>query len=184
MRIVAGRHRGRRLHAPPGHAVRPTGDRVREALFDLLVHGLDWPGLEGAHVADIFCGTGAVALEALSRGAVFATLVDNGAEAHAAARRNIARLGEEARAQLLRNDATKPMPRPARAVAFAYVDPPYRAEVAAGVLAAMRGAGWFALDALACVELHRRAAFAMPEGFETAADRAYGDTRLLFARVL
>jgi len=183
MRIVAGRHRGRRLHAPPGHDIRPTSDRVREALFNLLAHSLDWTGLEDAHVADIFCGTGALALEALSRGATFATLVDNGAAAHAAARRNIEHLGEEKRTSLLRNDAMKAMPRPARPVDFAYLDPPYRQEIAGDVLGAMRRGAWFAEGALVCVELHRRAAFETPDGFEAADDRAYGDTRLVFLRV-
>ena len=95
MRIVAGKHRGRRLVAPQGHDIRPTSDRVREALFNLLAHSLDWAGLEDACVADIFCGTGAVGLEALSRGAAFATFVDNSQPAFTATRTNIATVGEE-----------------------------------------------------------------------------------------
>ncbi|MBC6441080.1 MAG: 16S rRNA (guanine(966)-N(2))-methyltransferase RsmD [Rhodospirillales bacterium] len=184
MRIVAGRHRARRLQAPGGHDIRPTSDRVREALFNLLAHSIDWNGLEDVHVADIFCGTGAVALEALSRGAAFATLVDNGVEAHRAARGNIEHLGEEKRTALLRNDATKSMPRPARPVDLAYLDPPYRLEATADVLSAMRAGGWFAAAAIACVEIHRRAAFEAPEGFEIIDDRTYGDTQLVFLRVV
>lgn len=182
MRIVAGRHRGRRLVAPTGHDTRPTSDRVREALFNLLAHSLDWVGLQDAHVADIFCGTGAVALEALSRGAAFATLVDNDPAAIAAARANIETLGEGRRTSVLRNDATARLPRPARAVDLVYLDPPYREEVAPGVIARLHEGGWLSEDALIVIELHRRTDFAIPEGFETADDRTYGDTRLLFLR--
>ncbi|MBT5434980.1 MAG: 16S rRNA (guanine(966)-N(2))-methyltransferase RsmD [Rhodospirillaceae bacterium] len=182
MRIVAGKHRARRLRAPKGHDIRPTSDRVREVLFNLLAHSLDWNGLEDAHVADIFCGTGAVALEALSRGAAHAILVDDSSSAHAAARENIAALGEEKRTTLLRNDATRPMPRPGRPVDLVYMDPPYRLEVAADVLINLQAGGWFAPEALAVVELHRQAAFEAPEGFETIDDRHYGDTRLVSLR--
>ena len=183
MRIVAGKHRGRRLLAPQGHDIRPTSDRVREALFNLLAHSLDWSGLEDAWVADIFCGTGAVGLEALSRGAAHATLVDNGQPAFAATRQNIATLGEEQRTSFLRNDATKPMPRPARPIDFAYLDPPYRLEVTAEVLTNLLDSGWLAPDALSCVELHRKAAFEAPEGFAVEDERIYGDTRLVFLKL-
>lgn len=182
MRLVAGRHRGRRLVAPPGHGTRPTSDRVREALFNLLAHSLDWHGLAEAHVADIFCGTGAVGLEALSRGAAFATFVDNDAAAIAATRANIETMGEGRRTSVLRNDATGRLPRPARPVDLAYLDPPYREEIAPAVIARLHGGGWLAPDALCVIELHRRAPFDIPEGFETADDRSYGDTRLLFLR--
>ncbi len=180
MRIVAGNHRSRRLVTPVGHDIRPTSDRVREALFNLLAHSLDWAGLENAQVADIFCGTGAVGLEALSRGAAHATLVDSGHPAAAATRQNIKTLGEEARTTFLRNDAAKPMPRPARPIDFAYLDPPYRMEVADAVLANLLHSGWLAPDALACVELCRKAAFAVPEDFSVEDERIYGDTRLVF----
>jgi 16S rRNA (guanine966-N2)-methyltransferase len=183
MRIVAGKHRGRRLVAPSGHDIRPTSDRAREALFNLLAHSLDWPGLQDACVADIFCGTGAVGLEALSRGAAHATLVDNSQPAFAATRQNIEVLGEEQRTSFLRNDATKPMPRPARPIDFAYLDPPYRLEVAADALTNLMVSGWLAPDALSCVELHRKAAFEAPDGFVVENERTYGDTRLVFLKL-
>lgn len=183
MRIVAGRHRGRRLVAPPGHDTRPTSDRVREALFNLLAHSIDWAGLQDAHVADIFCGTGAVGLEALSRGATFATFVDNDDAAINATRTNIETLGEGRRTSVLRNDATGRLPRPARAVDLAYLDPPYRQEIAPGVIARLAEGGWMAPGALCVAELHRRAPFAVPQGFEIADDRHYGDTHLLFLRL-
>ena len=182
MRLVAGRHRGRRLVAPPGHGTRPTSDRVREALFNLLAHSLDWAGLAEAHVADIFCGTGAVGLEALSRGAAFATFVDNDPAAIAATRANIETMGEGRRSSVLRNDATGRLRRPAKPVDLVYLDPPYREEVAPGVIVHLNRGGWLADGALCVTELHRRAPFEVPEGFEIADDRTYGDTRLLFLR--
>ena len=180
MRIVAGRHRGRRLVAPKGHETRPTSDRVRESLFNILAHSPHWVGFEGARVADLFCGTGAVALEALSRGAVHATLVDHDPAALAAARANIEALDEGRRTSVLRNDATRPMPRPARPVDLAYLDPPYREEVAARVLVNLGNGGWLAPGALCVVELHRKAPFAAPEGFAPVDERTWGDTRIVF----
>ena len=117
MRIVAGRHRRRRLVAPEGTGVRPTADRVRETLFNILVAGNAWRGLDGARVADIFCGTGAIALEALSRGASHAVLVDNAPAALDAASRNVVALGEDRRTMLgalRRNGAIAGHPSPCR----------------------------------------------------------------------
>ena len=181
MRIVGGRHRGRRLLAPPGRSLRPTADRVRGSLFDILRHGVAWAGLEGAQVLDLFCGTGAVALEALSRGAAFATLVDNDAEALAACRANIAGLGEERRTRLLRADAATP-PRPARPVDLAFLDPPYRLEVAAAALGRLSAAGWLAREAVCVVELRRRSRLAPAAGWEIFDTRLCGPARLVFLR--
>ncbi len=180
MRIVAGRHKGRRLWAPAGRALRPTAARLRQALFDLLAHSLDWRGIEGARVADLFCGTGAVALEALSRGAAHAILVDNARPALAAARRNLAALGEDGRATLLRTDATRPLPPPALAADLAYLDPPYRLPAAAAAaLGRLHGAGWLAPGAVAAVELAREAAFTPPPPFALLDQRRHGAARLL-----
>src|SRR3954447_10957867 len=128
LRIVGGIHRGRRLVVPPGDAVRPTSDRAREALFNILSHGgFAASGLPFADrpVLDAFAGTGALGLEALSRGASAAAFIDNGREAIAALRRNIAALGEEDRAHVFTGDATRP-PRATFACALAFLDPPYR----------------------------------------------------------
>ena len=110
MRIIAGQHRGRRLLAPAGQATRPTADRVRQALFDMLWHA-PWAGrerIEGARVLDAFAGTGALGLEALSRGAASAIFLENDRAALAALRTNIATCREEARCRVLPADATKP----------------------------------------------------------------------------
>src|SRR5919202_3353208 len=127
MRIIAGRHRGRRLLAPVGRGTRPTADRVRQALFDMLWHA-PWAGrarIEGARVLDAFAGTGALGLEALSRGAAAATFLETDKAALAALRANIAACREEARCRVLAADAMKP-PRAAAPCDLLFLDPPYR----------------------------------------------------------
>ncbi|HXZ00460.1 MAG TPA: 16S rRNA (guanine(966)-N(2))-methyltransferase RsmD [Stellaceae bacterium] len=183
MRIIAGRHRGRALAAPEGRAVRPTGARAREALFDILAHGrfADRPAFEEARVLDAFAGTGALGLEALSRGAAHASFIEKDRAALAALRANIAALGEEARAAVLPGDALHPPPAPAP-VTLAFLDPPYGEDLAAPALAALAKRGWLAPGALAAVELAARQAFAAPEGFTPLEERRYGAARLVFLR--
>ena len=184
LRIVGGVHRGRRLVAPPGDAVRPTSDRAREALFNILSHGdFAAAGLPFADrpVLDAFAGTGAFGLEALSRGASAAAFIENGREALAVLRRNIAALGEEDRAQVVAGDATRP-PRAAFACAVAFLDPPYRSGLAAPALTALAAAGWLAPDALAVVEIAAAEEFAPPAGFAQIDERVYGAARLVFLR--
>ena len=182
MRIVAGRHRRRRLMAPEGTGVRPTADRVRETLFNILVNNSAWHGLDGARVADIFCGTGAIALEALSRGASQAVLVDNAPAAIDAASRNIAALGEQNHTSLLRCDAAGPLPVIPRPVDLAYLDPPWRSDLAGTALENLRLSGWLASDALAVVEQPKAATFRIPDGFTQIDERTLGRTRLVFLR--
>lgn len=183
MRIIAGRHRGRRLTAPEGHGVRPTGERAREALFDILAHGrfAEHPAFEGARVLDVFAGTGAFGLEALSRGAAHASFIEKDRAALAALRANIAALGEEARAAVLPGDALHPPP-PAAPVMLAFLDPPYGEDLAAPALAALAASGWLAPGALAVVELAARQKLAAPESFTLLEDRRYGAARLVFLR--
>ncbi|MFT8243872.1 16S rRNA (guanine(966)-N(2))-methyltransferase RsmD [Roseomonas sp. BN140053] len=189
MRIVAGRWRGRRLEAPPGEATRPTADRVRQALFDMLWHA-PWAGrerVEGATVLDAFAGTGAMGLEALSRGAARATFLENDRAALAALRSNLetclgagaARGGGPAR--ILSGDATKP-PRADAPCGLIFLDPPYGQELGATALAALRGAGWVAPGAVACLELGRTEAAPELPGWESVAERAHGAARLLVLR--
>lgn len=189
MRIVGGRHKGRRLTAPAGRDTRPTTDRVREALFDLLAHGAwradDDPAIDGARVLDGFCGTGALGLEALSRGAALAVFVDNGAPALAALRDNIATLGEADRARTLRADLTRPPPPPSSLGAgatLAFLDPPYGRDLPAPTLAALAQRGWLAPGAICVVELAARDNFVPPDGFAPLDDRRYGDTRIVLLR--
>jgi 16S rRNA (guanine966-N2)-methyltransferase len=180
MRIVAGRHKGRALGAPTGAATRPTADRVREALFNVLVHGL--VELEDASVLDIFAGTGALGLEALSRGAATAVFVDTAAPSLALIRDNVATLGEEARVQILRRDAARLGAPPAGLVpaGLAFFDPPYGENLAAPALVAAAERGWLSPGAICVVETRRDEAFAAPEGFTERDARTYGGTRLYF----
>jgi 16S rRNA (guanine966-N2)-methyltransferase len=184
MRIVAGRHRGRRLSAPAGDAVRPTSDRAREALFNILSHGQLAAGgvpFAGATVLDAFAGTGALGLEALSRGAAAAVFIEQDREALVVLRKNIDALGEAGRSRVIAGDATRP-PRAASACTVAFLDPPYRSGLAAAALTGLAAAGWFAPAALAVVEFAAREKLAPPAGFAALDERVYGAARLVFLR--
>jgi 16S rRNA (guanine966-N2)-methyltransferase len=182
MRIVGGNHRGRHLVAPPGEAVRPTSDRAREALFNILSHGAfaaaGVPFADRA-VLDAFAGTGAFGLEALSRGAAEAVFIENDREALLALRRNIADLGESGRTRIVTGDATRPPPALV-ACAVAFLDPPYASGLAAPALAALAAAHWLTRDALVVVEIGAREPFIAPEGFIPIDERVYGAARLVF----
>jgi 16S rRNA (guanine966-N2)-methyltransferase len=184
MRIIGGRHRGRRLAAPQGLAVRPTSDRAREALFDILSHGrFAACGLPFADetVLDAFAGTGALGLEALSRGAARAVFIENAAPALAALRRNIAALGEGGRTLILPGDATRP-PRAGEACALVFIDPPYRSGLAGPALLALDAAGWLRPGALVVLETAARERPPPPAGFTLLDERVYGAARLTFLR--
>jgi 16S rRNA (guanine966-N2)-methyltransferase len=181
MRIVAGRLRGRRIEAPESRDIRPTSDRVRESLFDILAHGD--PSLpEGAVVADIFCGTGALGLEALSRGAAHAVFMDSDQGALNLARRNADHLGVTREATFLLRDARKPSP-PPMPVDLAFLDAPYKSDLAAAALAALIKADWFHEGSVVVVELDKTEDLALPEGYEACDERRYGGTKLIFLRV-
>ena len=183
MRIVAGKHRGRRLAAPPGSAVRPTSERAREALFNILAHGRFGPRpiYEDARVLDAFAGTGAFGLEALSRGARFATFIEKDRAARDALAANVKVLREDARCRILAADATAP-PRADGPYELAFLDPPYRTDLATPALTALATRGWFAPAALVIVEQAARSDLALPEGFELLEERRYGAGRLVFLR--
>lgn len=184
MRIVGGSHRGRRLLAPPGSIVRPTSDRAREALFNILSHGaLAARGIpfSGAAVLDAFAGTGALGLEALSRGAAAAVFIEQDRQVLTVLRRNIEALGEGARTRILPGDATRPL-RATSGCAVVFIDPPYRSGLAAPALAALEAAGWFAPEAIAVVEIAAREELTAPTGFSLLDERVYGAARLVFLR--
>jgi len=185
MRIVAGKHRGRRLAAPGGRDVRPTSDRARQALFNILEHGHFVEGggspFRNAHVLDAFAGTGALGLEALSRGAASATFMETGRQALDAIRRNVEACREEDKAEILKADATHP-PKARVKSDIAFLDPPYRSGLAVPALEALAEAGWLADGAVCCVELAADEDFTPPEGFETLDERRYGAARIVFLR--
>jgi 16S rRNA (guanine966-N2)-methyltransferase len=184
MRIVGGSHRGRRLLAPIGDTVRPTSDRAREALFNILSHGqfaAEGVPLIDAAVLDAFAGTGALGLEALSRGAASAAFIERDPEALAVLRKNVAALDEGARARIRPGDATRP-PRATAPCDIVFIDPPYRSGLAATALSGLAAAGWLAPEALVVVEIAAREDFLPLAGFTLEAERVYGAARLVFLR--
>ncbi|APF36822.1 16S rRNA (guanine(966)-N(2))-methyltransferase RsmD [Chelatococcus daeguensis] len=182
MRIVAGRFKGRALAGPRSEAIRPTSDRLREALFNVLTHAYDDP-VAGARVLDLFAGTGAMGLEAVSRGAAFALLVDNGAEARGVIRANVDALGAAGLTRIFRRDATKLGPaKPLEPFSLVFCDPPYGKGLAERALTSACEGGWLAPDALVVVEEAASSPFVPPEGFELLEERQYGDTKALVMR--
>jgi len=176
MRIVGGRLRGRALAAPKTQVIRPTADRLREALFNILVHAFGDP-VTGARVLDLFAGTGALGLEAISRGAAFALFVDDGAEARALLRENVQALGLAAITRIFRRDATKLGPaHPVEPFSLIFLDPPYGKGLAEKALVSARDGGWLRDDALVVVEEAADAGFKAPEGYEEIERRKYHDT--------
>ena len=182
MRIVGGRLRGRALAAPKSPAIRPTADRLREALFNILVHAYD-DAVTGARVLDLFAGTGALGLEALSRGAAFALFIDDGAEARALLRENVAALGLGGVTRIFRRDACKlGRAHPVEPFSLAFLDPPYGRGLAEAALASARAGGWLTPDALIMVEEAASAGFAAPAGFDELERRRYDDTAVIVLR--
>ncbi len=182
MRVVGGRLRGRPLAGPKTNAIRPTADRLRESLFNILLHAYGDP-VAGARVLDLFAGTGALGIEAASHGAAFVLFVDDGAAARALIRENVAALGLGGSCRIFRRDATKLGPaHPLEPFSLAFLDPPYGQNLAAAALASARDGGWFAPAALIVVEEAVKSRFAPPDGFSELERRAYDDTEVIFLR--
>jgi 16S rRNA (guanine966-N2)-methyltransferase len=182
MRIVGGSLRGRMLAAPRSQAVRPTADRLRESLFNILAHAYADP-VAGARVLDLFAGTGALGLEAMSRGAAFTLFVDDGAEARALIRENVAALGLGGTTRVFRRDATKlGNAHPLEPFSLVFLDPPYGHGLAERALVAAQAGGWLTPQALIVVEEKADAGFTAPDGFEEIERRRYDDTELIFLR--
>jgi len=178
-RIIAGAWRGRKLVAPAGDATRPTGARARQAVFDVLMHA-SWAGpyaVRGARVLDVFAGTGAYGLEALSRGAAQATFVENAPAAIAALSANIAACRAEAITRVLRRDALVPGAGDPHGLVF--LDPPYGQNLVPRALEALAAGGWLGAAALVVAELGPGDALTLPEVF---VERTHGKARLLLGR--
>lgn len=190
MRIVAGAHGGRALVAPKGHSTRPTADRVRQALFNILEHAAWAPGIEGSRVIDLFAGSGALGLEALSRGAASALFVDNDPTAIAAIAANLAALRLTDRGAPRRGDAARLAP----GLSFpsgsgerepfdlAFLDPPYGAALTEPALAGLARGRWLTGDAVAVVERGAGEAALDAPDFEVLDHRAWGAARVWFLR--
>lgn len=182
MRIVGGEFRGRTLATPRSQAIRPTSDRLRESLFNILTHAYD-DCVRGARVLDLFAGTGALGLEAVSRGASFALFVDEGVEARGLVRENVEALGLTGRTKLFRRDATKLGP--AGTVApfdIVFADPPYRAGLGELALGSALAGGWLKAGALLVLEEAADVRIAPIAGLDPVDHRAAGDTQLIFFR--
>lgn len=177
MRIVAGKHRGRRIDAPSGRDVRPTPDRVRESLFSILCQGSAALPAD-TRVLDVFAGSGALGLEALSRGADFATFMELDPRSVEQISHNVSDLKEVPRARVLRQDATRPghSGAPCNLV---FLDPPYNQGLAPIALEALSAAGWIAGGAQVVIELSKKEAFEVPDGFAVDQERTYGNTQIV-----
>jgi len=182
MRVVGGRLKGRNLASPSSREIRPTADRLRESLFNILIHAYDDP-VADARVLDLFAGTGALGIEAVSRGAGFALFIDNGAEARALLRNNVEALGLGGVTKVYRRDATNLGPaHPVEPFSLVFLDPPYRMALAEKALASLRDGQWLAPGALVVVEEATSAGFAAPQGFDELERRAYDDSEFTFLR--
>ncbi|NRA30426.1 MAG: 16S rRNA (guanine(966)-N(2))-methyltransferase RsmD [Parvularculaceae bacterium] len=182
MRIVGGEFRGRKIDAPSGQNTRPTTDRVRESLFNILAHS-DHTDLDGARVLDLFAGSGALGFEAISRGASFCLFVDTDAAARGAIRNNVEALGLFGNTRIHRRPAealgTKPVG-VGDPFSLVFMDPPYRKDLVEPTLATLADGAWLVPGALIIAEHEKGATFALPEGFELQDTRTFGDTEMTF----
>lgn len=182
MRIVGGDFRGRPLAAPRTSSIRPTTDRTREAVFNVLAHRFA-DRLVGARVLDLFAGTGALGLEALSRGAAYCVFIEESSEGRGLIRTNVETFGLTGRTKVFRRDATSLGEAGTMApFGLVFADPPYGKGLGEAALASARAGGWLAPGALCVVEEAASAAFAPGEGFEIVDERAYGDTIIRFVQ--
>jgi 16S rRNA (guanine966-N2)-methyltransferase len=185
LKIVGGKHRGRSIATPEGLNTRPTSSRAREALFNILMHA-DWredgtSPLVDARVLDAFAGSGALGLEALSRGAAHATFFDNDPTAVRLIGENVRKLGETGAAKVVRADATRPSPS-REACDLVFLDPPYRSGLATPALTTLAAAGWLKPGAIATIELANTEDLPPPQGFKALDERRYGAAKILILR--
>lgn len=180
MRIISGIYGGRNLKTPRNKAIRPTSGKVRGAIMNAL-GSLD--AIDGAEVIDGFCGTGALGIEALSRGAHSCLFVDNDREAMSLARENAA-LVDAQECSFMFKDLAKMPPKPPSEPekTLVFLDPPYAQNMLPGALIALVGGGWLAVGAICALEEDKAYAADLPPGFEILSEKTYGDTKVLMAR--
>jgi 16S rRNA (guanine966-N2)-methyltransferase len=183
MRVVGGKFRGRALASPDHEGLRPTADRVREAVFNILLHGIADFEIEGARVIDLFAGTGALGIEALSRGAAYCLFVEEAVEARALIRTNVEAMGLTGVTRIFRRDATdlgaagniEPF-------ALAFLDPPYSKGLGEAALVSLQEGGWLAPGAVVVLEERESTSVALPKGFAELDRRSYGEAQVIFGR--
>ena len=186
MRIVGGSHKGRSINAPTGRDTRPTSDRVRESIFNILAHSIEDLNLNGITVVDVFAGTGALGFEALSRGAKHATFIDFTRRALDAIKENAEILGEWKSTTVLKLDAAhfSAPPRAAKApCGLAFLDAPYEKELSLPALLGIVNKGWVQSGAIVIVELAAKEEIELPRQYEQLDERSYGSARVLFLKV-
>lgn len=184
MRVVAGRFRGRALVAPEDMSIRPTSDRVRESVFNILAHGIDAFSLAGARVIDLFSGTGALGIEAVSRGAAYCLFVEEAAEARALIRQNVEALGLTGETRIFRRDATDLGPAGnMEPYGLAFLDPPYGKGLGEKALSGLAQGGWLTPGAVCVFEERAGANLIIPSPFEQLDARTWGDTEVRFLRL-
>ena len=182
MRVVGGKLRSRPLAGPKTNAVRPTADRLREALFNILAHSYGDP-VTGARVLDLYAGTGALGIEAISHGAAYALFVDQGVEARALLRDNIEALGLGGVTRIFRRDATRlGRAHPLEPFSLVFLDPPYGKGLAEKALVSAQAGGWLRPGALIVVEEAAGVGFKAPDGIKELERRKYDDTEFVFLR--
>jgi 16S rRNA (guanine966-N2)-methyltransferase len=183
MRIVGGKFRSRALATPDAETIRPTSDRVREAMFNMLAHGAAAIDLNGAYVLDLFAGTGALGIEAISRGAAQCVFVDDGADARGLIRDNVEAFGLTGITKVFRRDATS-LGEAGKYGPFHLVllDPPYGRGLGERALASALAGGWLAPGATIVLEERRDVHVILPAGFMLLDQRTWGDTQAIFAR--
>lgn len=183
MRIVAGKFRGRAIAAPSHEGLRPTSDRVRESVFNVLAHGVPEFELSGARVIDLFAGTGALGLEAMSRGAGYCLFVEDDADARALIRTNVEAFGLTGETRIFRRDATDLGPAGNMdSYALAFLDPPYGRGLADKALAILSAGQWLKQGAVVVVEERAGAKLTIPAAYDVFDQRTYGDTDVTLLR--
>jgi 16S rRNA (guanine966-N2)-methyltransferase len=183
MRVVAGTLRGRAIAGPQHEGLRPTSDRVRESLFNILAHGIDDFSLEGARVIDLFAGTGALGIEAISRGAAYCLFVDSEPEARGLIRDNVEAFGLTGVTRIFRRDAADLGPAGTVApVQLAFLDPPYDKGLGERALNALHDGKWLVPGAIVVLEDRASVTITLPPAFTELDRRTYGDTQIVFAR--
>ncbi len=185
MRIVGGSHKGLALAAPKSQAIRPTSDRTREALFNILAHGIADFDLEGARVLDLFAGTGALGLEALSRGAAYALFIEEAASARALIRQNVEAMGATGTSKIWRRDALRLGKLQGMApFDLVFADPPYGKGLGEKALSSALENVWLSPSALCVLEESAKAEVNLPVSFTELDRRTYGDTQVVFLRCI
>ena len=185
MRIVGGKHKGRTLQAPTGQNIRPTSDRAREGIFNILAHSIDWKGFEDMPVLDVFSGTGALGLEAMSRGASFGVFIDNEVSSLQCVKANAATLGEARNILTLKLDARRLSSPPLVAhapLALVFLDAPYGTKLSDPALLGLCHKGWIAPGGLVVVEISKDDNFTPPLDFSILEKRTYGAAQVNFLK--